>query len=368
MTGIFYISKFRHVDDSVTRDESCRILPALDTSCHNVYATASKVYKNPFKNITFMPTRGRTMIQNPVYNYSIYREYKRVKDAIDIIHHNEMFQLGTGFNLIPFLDNIENKKFIIGPIEVPHRTFNEDVTIHPVLLNMRKLLRPVFGKMFDKTVSDANTLIVPDTEVEKQLVGYNTVKINYGVDLDKYIENDYDIDNRSIFYAGSAIKRKGVEYLLHAVSLIDDVTLHLRTNGYRVGAYKHLCRHIGISDRVIFHEERMDLKDYLELMSSCRVTCLPTLSEGYSWTILDAMCLGVPVVTTTECHCSDLFQDGSIGIRSTPANTAELRDALVKMLDNDTLCRKSSRNGLSKRKYYNYEKIIPQYMAVYNDI
>ena len=314
-----------------------------------------------------MPIRGYPMIQNPVYNYSIYRAYKKIKSVVDTIHHNEMFQLGTGFNLIPFLDNIENKKFIIGPIEVPHLTFKEDVNIPKVLFNMRQLLHPIFKKLFDKTVSDANTIIVPDTEVEKRLVDYNTVKINFGVDLDKYIKSDYNMDNRSIFYAGSAIKRKGVEYLLHAVSMIDDVTLHLRTSGNRVSSYKHLCRDIGISDRVIFHEKNLDLEDYIELMSSCRVTCLPTLSEGYSWTILDAMCLGIPVVTTTECHCSDLFQNGPIGIRTTPTNTIELRNALVKMLDNDTLCKKSSRNGLRKRKYYDYKKIIPQYMEIYND-
>ena len=365
---MFYISKFRRVNNSVTRDESCRILSALDSSHHKVYATASEVCKNPFKNTKFMLIRGRPMIQNPIYNYSIYRAYKKVKNMVEIIHHNEMFQLGAGFNLIPFLDNIENKKFIIGPIEVPHRIFAEDIGIPPTLLNIRKLLHPIFKKMFEKTISDANTIIVPDTEVEKQLVDYNTVKINFGVDLDNYVENDYDMDNRSIFYAGSAIKRKGVEYLLHAVSMIDDVTLHLRTAGHLVGAYKQICHDLKISDRVIFHEKELDLKDYLELMSSCRVTCLPTLSEGYSWTILDAMCMGVPVVTTTECHCSDLFHNGSIGIRTTPFNSIELSDALVKMLDNDAECRKSSRNGLRKRKYYDYKKIIPQYVDVYNDL
>ena len=124
----------------------------------------------------------------------------------------------------------------------------------------------------------------------------------------------------------------------------------------------------GIGSLDLENREVMDLgEDYIELMSSCRVTCLPTLSEGYSWTILDAMCLGIPVVTTTECHCSDLFQNGPIGIRTTPTNTIELRNALVKMLDNDTLCKKSSRNGLRKRKYYDYKKIIPQYMEIYND-
>ena len=367
MSGVFYISKFRNVDYSIPRDESRRILSDLDSSSHHVYATASKISKNPFKNITFIPIRGYPMIQNPVYNYSIYRAYKKVKNMINIIHHNEMFQLSIGFNLIPLLDKINNKKFIIGPVEVPHHTFTEDVGIPPVLLNMRSLLHPIFKKLFDKTISDANIIIVPDTEVEKQLVDYNTVKINFGVDLDNYIKNDYDMDNRNIFYAGSAIKRKGVEYLLHAVSMIDDVTLHLRTSGNRVHSYKRLCREMGISDRVIFHEKHLDLKSYIELMSSCRVTCLPTLSEGYSWTILDAMCLGIPVVTTTECHCSDLFHNGSIGIRTAPTNVIELRNAIVTMLDNDTLCRKSSRNGLRKRKYYDYKRIIPQYMEIYND-
>lgn len=365
MSGIFYISKFRHVDYSHPRDESCRILSALDRSSHNVFATATQIDKHRFENINFVPVHGVATIQNPVYNYSIYRAYQKVKDVVDIIHHNEMFQLGVGFNLIPILDDISDRGFIVGPIEMPHRTFKEDGGINTVIFHTLPLWRFIFNELFDKTISDANIIIVPDTEVEKQLSDYNTMKINYGVDLNNYTDNVYNMDNRSIFYAGSAIKRKGVEYLLHAISMIDDVTLHLRTGGYLLNTYKQMCHNLKISDRVVFHEEYLDLTSYTKLMSSCRVVCLPTLSEGYSWTILDAMCSGVPVVTTTECHCLDLFQNGSIGMRTSPKNSIELRNALIKLLDDDVLCRKFSRNGLRKRRDYGYNKIIPQYMDLY---
>lgn len=367
MSGIFYISKFRDVNNSFTRDESCRILSYLDSSFHSVYATASNISKNPFKNITFMPIQGRPIIQNPVYNYSIYCAYKKVRDSIDVIHHNEMFQAGVGFNLIPILSNTGNKKIIIGPVEVQHRTFAEDSRINPIIFYAKPALRIVFNKLFDETMNNTNVVIVPDTEVEKQMEKYNTVKINFGVDLEIYRDNKYNMDNRNIFYAGSAIKRKGVEHLLHAVSMIDDATLHLRTQGYLIESYKQICHELGISNRVIFHEKFLGIREYTKLMASCRVVCLPTLSDSYGWSIMDAMCMGIPVVTTTECHCSDLFKNGSIGIRTAPANAIELRNSIVEILDNDTLCRKFSENGLRKRKYYDYNKIIPQYMEVYND-
>ena len=385
--GLFFISDYRDVTCEPGRDPAYWILKELDKSDKfKVYSTANKVIDSScFENIEFLTLnyKGDIQIQRPMYNYRIYKAYKKVKDEVKIIHHCEKFQVGKGYNLIPLLSGLEDKTFLIGPIELPHKVFEDDFLVDSTGLKRstknfayrnRNILGSVFKTLFKKTIANADVVIVPDSEVKKELSRYidtNKIElINYGVDLSVYSKYRYPVaeNNYDIVFAGGALERKGVEYLIEAVSLIKNqfpgVKLHLRTNGYRIKEYKRLSKNRGITENVVFHD-RLGLKKYLELLSNSRLLCLPTLSEGYSWTILDAMCLGVPVVTTTECRCNDLFKNGDIGLRVKPGDLDALSDAILKLFSNFKLCKKFSENGLKKREEFNYDKIIPKYVGLY---
>ena len=385
--GLFFISDYRDVTCKPGRDPSYWILKALDNDDRfNVYSTANRIIDSScFGNIKFLKLnyKGNIQIQKPGYNYAIHKAYKKNEDKIKIIHHCEKFQVGKGYNLIPLLSNINEKTLIIGPIQLPHHVFSDDFLVGSEgLMRLLKkfvyLNRNNFGIilkwLFKKTIKHADKIIVPDEEVKKELSNYVLSSkieiINYGVDLSIYRKYKYAADgsNYNIVYAGAALKRKGVEYLLNAIPLIKkhfpEVKLHLLSNGYKIEEYKKLSKDLDIAENVVFHG-RLDNDKYLELLSKSRLLCLPTLSEGYSWTILDAMCLGIPVVTTYECRCNDLFEDGEIGLRVKPEDSKALAESIMKLFDNFELCKKFSENGLKKRKNYDYNNIIPKYIELY---
>lgn len=386
-TGLFFISDYRDVTCEPTRDQSYWILKELDRADRfKVYSTANSVVDSScFGNINFLTLgyKGSIQIQKPGYNYAIYKAYKKVKDEVKIIHHCEKFQVGKGYNLIPLLSNIRDKIFVIGPVQLPHRVFEDDFLVDStgVKRHIKKFaymnrnnLGSVFKILFKKTIENADVVIVPDNDVKKELSRYidkNKIElINYGVDLSVYGKYRYSADenNYGILFAGGALERKGVRYLLDAIPLIKDpfpeVKLHILANGYRIKEYKKLSKDLGITENVVFHG-RLEKDSYLELLSNCRLLCLPTLSEGYSWTVLDALCLGVPVVTTTECRCDDLFENGDIGLRVKPADPDALADAILKLFNGFELCKKFSGNGLKKREEFGNETIIPKYMGLY---
>ena len=385
--GLFFISDYRDVTCKPGRDPSYWILKALNEDDRfNVYSTANRIIDSScFGNIKFLKLnyKGNIQIQKPGYNYAIHKVYEKVKDEVKIIHHREMFQVGKGYNLIPILSNIKNKTFIVGPIELPHKTFEADFLagtkgfkrlINKIVYLNRTNLGVIFKILFKKTIENADIVIVPDNHAKKELSRYidaNKIEvINYGVDLSTYGEYRYcaNENNYDIIYAGSAIERKGVKYLLEAISVVKKqfpkVKLHLRTTGYKVDEYKELADGLNITENIVFHD-RLDRDEYLELLSNSRLLCLPTLSEGYGWTILDALCLGVPVVTTTECRCNSLFEEGDIGLMVKPKDSYLLSEAISKLFDDYELCKKFSENGLKKRKNYDYNKIIPKYVELY---
>ena len=385
--GLFFISDYRDVTCEPGRDPAYWILKELDKNDKfKVYSTANKVVDSScFKNIEFLTLgyKRKIDIRRPMYNYRIYKAYKKVKDVVKIIHHCEKFQVGKGYNLIPILSDTEDKALIIGPIEVPHEIFEDDFLVDSrglekvfkkfIYLN-RNNYEKVFKMLFKKTIEHADKIIVPNEEVKKALPNYispgKIEKINYGVNLSIYRKYKYNADenNYNIVYAGSALERKGVKYLLEAISLIKkqfpDVKLHLRTTGYKVEEYKKIINELGISENVVFHG-RLELNEYLELLSKSRLLCLPTLSEGYGWTILDAMCMGVPVVTTTECRCNELFKNGKLGLQVEPGDSEKIADAILKLFNDFELCKKFSENGLKKREKFDYAKVIPKYVELY---
>ena len=388
-TGLFFISDYRDVTCEPGRDPAYWILKELNEADRfKVYSTANRVINSScFKNIDFLTLdyKGKIDIQRPGYNYAIYNAYKKVKDNVEIIHHCEKFQVGKGYNLIPLLSGLSDKSLIIGPMHFPHLVFENDYlagtsgtskTLKKFEFKNKKLFNIVFKMLFKKTIARADKVIVPNQQVKKELENYISPKkikiINYGVDLPLYRKHEYKADenNFKIIFPSMAIERKGVEYLLEAICLvkkqIPEVKLYLLTDGYKVNDYKMIVKKLDISKNIIFCG-KLEQNKYLELVSNCRMMCQPTLSDSYGWTVLDAMCLGVPVVTTEKCGCPDLFENGDIGIRVEPKDPHSLAEAILKLFNDYELCKKFSRAGINKREDYDYKKITQKYIELYKE-
>lgn len=390
--GLFFISDYRDVTCIAGRDPSYWILNALNRqSKFDVYSTVNSITNEEcFENIQFLPSNfgGDINIQHPQYNYSLYSSYTKVRESIKVIHHCEKFQYERGYNLIPLLSgsDLKNKSLIIGPIQFPHKVFENDYLvgkkgveqlIHKSIFKTKPLLGYAFKRLFISTISSADKLIVPNTYVKDSLKKYvpeqNIEIINYGVNLSLYRDYVYSAkeNNFKIVYPSMAIERKGVEYLLDAVSILKkdypSVELYLLSNGYLLEHYRDLSEELGIAENVFFCGT-MNKERYLNFISNCRLLCLPTLSEGYGWTILDAMCLGVPVVTTDQCACPELFDNGSIGYMVKSGSSSELAKSISKMFDDYGKCLSFSQNGLKKREQYDYQRIVGRYLQLYDEL
>jgi len=83
------------------RDPSYWILKELDKNDKfKVYSTANKLVDSScFKNIEFLTLgyKGDIQIQKPLYNYAIYKAYRKVAKDVKKIHHWEKFQVGKGY-------------------------------------------------------------------------------------------------------------------------------------------------------------------------------------------------------------------------------------------------------------------------------
>ncbi|SEA58279.1 glycosyltransferase [Alkalimonas amylolytica] len=105
-----------------------------------------------------------------------------------------------------------------------------------------------------------------------------------------------------------------------------DVVLLLVGDGPERHNLEQLAGELKINERVIFAGFKSPATDYMALME---LFLLPSLSEGTSMTLLEAMSLGIPCIVSDVGGNPEVVQDGYSG-RVLPQNTAmELTTAIV---------------------------------------
>jgi sugar transferase (PEP-CTERM/EpsH1 system associated) len=89
---------------------------------------------------------------------------------------------------------------------------------------------------------------------------------------------------------------------------------------------RQVLERAGVADRVWFAGERDDVPD---IMRGLDCFVLPSLAEGVSNTILEAMATGLPVIATRVGGNSELIESGMTGTLVAPANSDALARAML---------------------------------------
>ncbi len=112
--------------------------------------------------------------------------------------------------------------------------------------------------------------------------------------------------------------------------------------------------------------ERSDVPDILRGLN-CFV--LPSLAEGVSNTILEAMASGIPIVATRVGGNPELIDDGLTGRLVPPADAATMATAILGYFDDPTTGR---RHGRAARQVavrrFSLERMVKDYLSLYDSL
>jgi len=111
-----------------------------------------------------------------------------------------------------------------------------------------------------------------------------------------------------VLFLGQVILRKGIQYLIEAARLLEKESIHFDVVGP-----------IGISDKVVASAPRnmtfhgpVSRNRTGEFYRAADLFVLPTLSDGFALTQLEAMAYGLPVIATP--NCGEVVSDGVDGL------------------------------------------------------
>ena len=129
---------------------------------------------------------------------------------------------------------------------------------------------------------------------------------------------------------------KGQKYLIEAMKKLEDkypnIRLLLVGNGEDTTTLRRLTDSLDISANVLFLGNRLDVP---ELLAASDIFVMPSLSEGISVAILEAMASELPIVATSVGGNRDIIEDGVTGLLVNPADASMIAKAVERLL-NDT--------------------------------
>jgi len=154
-----------------------------------------------------------------------------------------------------------------------------------------------------------------------------------------------------VLFLGQVILRKGIQYLLAAAKLLESEPVHFDVVGV-VGISADAVK--SAPPNVTFHGRatRDQVRDWYQRAD---VFVLPTLSDGFALTQLEAMAYGLPVIATPNCGA--VVTPGEDGLIVPPGDAAALAGALHRYLTEPKLLAEHQAGGRGKIRQFSLARL-----------
>jgi glycosyltransferase involved in cell wall biosynthesis len=171
-----------------------------------------------------------------------------------------------------------------------------------------------------------------------------------------------------VLSTGRLAHQKGLEYLIRAAALLPSDLPALRVvlagDGPLRGELARLVSDLGLEDVVRILGFRADVG---ELLDASDLVCLPSLWEGLSISLLEAMAAEKPVVTTTIASNREVTKDGEGALLVPPKHPASLAAAIRTLAVDETRRMQLARRGREiQRERYTMQRMLDAYMSEYD--
>ncbi len=129
---------------------------------------------------------------------------------------------------------------------------------------------------------------------------------------------------------------------------------------------EYLAKDLGIDDKVKFYGEQ---ESFMELLSIADLFIMPSQSESFGLSALEAMACGVPVVSSNAGGLPELNLHGETGYIAEIGDVDKMADYATRLLEDPKRYRIFSENALERATIlFSAEKIIPEYEKYYEEV
>jgi len=321
---------------------------------------------NAFKSMHFTrKSRRAAFSPKNLINFFSFVNIKLIDSTKpDIIHFPELYPQSSIF---AFLYRIHKKYPIVSTLHATFEFIFKDCPygIISVISRFTKSLVKS-DKIIVHTEQDKNTLIKRGVNPTKIAV------IPHGVySLFKKYKNGNDAwsQENCILFFGYIGGNKGVEYLIKAVPIVSQVIPDIKVIIAGEGNFSKYSKLIEDHSKFEIYNEFIPNKKVPELFQRAKVVVLPyTYHRGHSGVLNIAFAFGKPAIVTNVGSLPEMVEYGKSGLIVPPKDPEALAEAIIKLLEDDELRKKMSRNALKRAEELSWDNIAKMHIKVYEEV
>ncbi len=333
----------------------------------NIYRLRQIAIPSFFRRRAFLGGFLR-FLKNMTYSFSVRNKLIELdkKFKIDIVEYAEINAEGfihsiLGPKKIPFIVRCHTPYFVLKDYYIK----KERVFDNPLIYWIEKMFIKRAHHLTTPSAHMANKLIQSlNLQDNRITVIPNAIDINRFFTKSSQRENGKDI---KILYAGRMERGKGIFVLIRAITELAR-TYKNKLQWIFVGP-GNLSLQGGTLENVEFKGEVSE-EELINLYNQCNIFVNPSIIyESFSYTCLEAMACGKPVIASRIGGIPEVVQDGKTGFLFKPGNIDELIVKLKILIEAPD---KREKMGVDARErvkeYFDVRKIVDENIRVYKKL
>ena len=301
-----------------------------------------------------------------------YKKFSNIVHELDILHTHHMFMAGR-------YAAYYSKKFRRPLVYTNHTNYKEFEEILPLKNINKKIIKSLLQQFTDR----CEAIISPGEKMKTLLEEYGIKKpihvIPNGIDLNQFGKNmpklvnelkskfDINENQKVLLYSGRISREKNLKFLLKALKPVlteTNTKLIIVGGGSFESELKQLISKLKLKKSVIY-TGYVPYKEVHSYYSLSDIFVTTSKSEVFPLTILEALASSIPVVAIDAVGTGDIINNEINGLL-TRDNTKDYRNAVNRLLNNDSERNRLAQNARISVEKLSVENCAKKHISLYN--
>ena len=211
--------------------------------------------------------------------------------------------------------------------------------------------------------ANAITVVSKDAFDYYKKLGLNVFHIPNSIDIKSLSTKSDRRYNKQIIFAGRLSSEKGIDVLCELIEILpSDIHLIILGSGPKENLFKN------IKKSNVNYLGYLPKNETISLIRGSDILVQPSLIEGISSTILEAMACKVPVITTNVGGNNEIIEHNQTGILIEPNNTQKLLEEIMKLFTNPEVKNRLINSAYTNVQKYDWKNVGKLYLNLYSKL
>lgn len=180
-----------------------------------------------------------------------------------------------------------------------------------------------------------------------------------------HVRRQYDLPTDYVLFVGAMESRKNLKRLIQAMAAakVDIPLVAIGGHSRYADEAAQMAMQLGVT-LCLRHD--IPFADFPPIYKGAQVLCYPSLFEGFGIPILEAMCVGTPVLTSTGSCFAET--GGKAALYASPNQEEEIGEKLYAILTDTSLRERCVQEGLRQADTFSDEQVAHHLIQVYEQL